>query len=65
MVVEHLGQCNRRGATIISAPRRLLADFMIGAHALLSADRLMTFDTKVYGQDFPELRLYRIPRLRL
>jgi hypothetical protein len=38
---------------------------MIGAHALLSADRLMTFDTKVYGQDFPELRLYRIPRLRL
>ena len=38
-------------------PRRLLADFLVGAHALVQAERLMTLDPKVYRQDFPELRL--------
>lgn len=38
-------------------PKRLLADFLIGAHALLQADRLMTLDPARYKQDFPELRL--------
>ena len=39
------------------APKRLLADFLVGAHALLQADRLMTLDPERYKQDFPELRL--------
>jgi hypothetical protein len=38
-------------------PRRLLADFLIGAQALVQADRLLTLDPKRYRQDFPELRL--------
>ncbi len=38
-------------------PRRLLADFLIGAHALLTADRLITLDKGRYERDFPELKL--------
>jgi predicted nucleic acid-binding protein len=41
-------------------PKRLLADFLIGAHALLQADRLMTLDPSRYRTDFPELVLYPI-----
>jgi predicted nucleic acid-binding protein len=39
------------------SPKRLPADFIIAAHALLRADRLMTRDASRYGQDFPTLRL--------
>jgi predicted nucleic acid-binding protein len=39
------------------SPKRLLADFIIASHALLSADRLMTRDADRYYQDFPSLRL--------
>ncbi len=38
-------------------PKRLLADFVIAAHALLKADRLMTLDSSRYALDFPQLRL--------
>ena len=38
-------------------PKRLLADFVVGAHALLRCDRLMTRDANRYAQDFPALRL--------
>ncbi len=38
-------------------PRRLLADFLIGSHALLQADRLMSLDAARYKQCFPELKL--------
>jgi predicted nucleic acid-binding protein len=39
------------------APRRLLADFIIGTHALLYADRLLTLDVSLYRKDFPELAI--------
>jgi predicted nucleic acid-binding protein len=39
------------------SPKRLLADFVIAAHALLRADRLMTSDINLYATDFPNLRL--------
>jgi len=47
--------CRRKARA--GAPRRLLADFVIGAHALLTADRLITFDSAGYRNDFPELRM--------
>lgn len=38
-------------------PRRLLTDFLIGAHAFLQADRLLTLDAAFYRRNFPELKL--------
>ena len=46
----------RRRKTDAGHPRRLLADFVIGAHALLRTDRLITFDSRGY-RDFPELQI--------
>jgi predicted nucleic acid-binding protein len=39
------------------SPKRMLADFVIAAHAQLQADRLMTRDASRYAMDFPNLRL--------
>ena len=39
-------------------PKHLPADFLIAAHALLKADRLVTLDANRYVADFPQLRLY-------
>jgi predicted nucleic acid-binding protein len=47
----------RRRSSRGGPPRRLLADFIIGAHALLRADRLLTLDVPLYARDFPELKL--------
>ena len=47
----------RRRRTTGQGPRRLLADFIIGSHALAQADRFMTLDPKRYKQDLPELKL--------
>jgi predicted nucleic acid-binding protein len=47
----------RRRRSARQGPRRLLADFIIGAHALAEADRLMTLDPSRYKQDFAELHL--------
>jgi predicted nucleic acid-binding protein len=47
----------RRRASEREFVRRLLADFIIGAHAVLAADQLMTLDRGRYERDFPELTL--------
>ncbi len=38
-----------------AGPRRILADFLIGAHALHLAHALLTSDTRIYGTYFSEL----------
>jgi predicted nucleic acid-binding protein len=40
-----------------SGPRRLLADFLIGAHANLRGYRLLTLDERLYRAAFPTLRI--------
>ena|SRR5207253_1847583 len=47
----------RRRRSANQGPKRLLADFIIGSHALVQADRFMTLDPKRYNRDFPELKL--------
>ncbi len=47
----------RRHGSGGTLPKRLLVDFVIAAHALLEADRLLTLDPSRYQRDFPELRL--------
>ena len=49
----------RRRKSKAESPKRLVADFLVGAHALMQADRLMTLDPARYQQDFPELHLYQ------
>ena len=39
------------------SPRRMLADFIIGSHALLRTDQLITFNGADFQRDFPELRI--------
>lgn len=40
-----------------TGPRRIVADFVIGAHAMLHADRLLTFDKRLFSSAFPKLNL--------
>ncbi|PYT70986.1 MAG: hypothetical protein DMG39_14185 [Acidobacteria bacterium] len=46
----------RRRRTARHGPKRLLADFIIGSHALKQADRLMTLDPKRYKTRFSGIK---------
>jgi predicted nucleic acid-binding protein len=54
---RYAAYAERRRASAGGHPRRLLVDFLIGAHAFLSADRLLTRDAERYSHDFPKLRM--------
>jgi predicted nucleic acid-binding protein len=47
----------RRRKDRAGQPKRLLVDFVVGAHALLMTDRLLTLDANRYCTAYPELRL--------
>jgi predicted nucleic acid-binding protein len=51
---DYAGRKRRGGA---AGPRRLLTDFVIGAHALLIAGRMVTRDAGLYRAAFPQLQL--------
>jgi predicted nucleic acid-binding protein len=49
--------CQRRRRSGGAEPKRLLADFLVGAHALLRANRLFTLDAARYRRDFSEIHM--------
>lgn len=53
---------SRRRSSRGHQPKRLLTDYIVGAHALIRADRLLTLDESCYAQDFPDLPRIAIGR---
>ncbi|HEY4579548.1 MAG TPA: type II toxin-antitoxin system VapC family toxin [Candidatus Acidoferrales bacterium] len=51
---------NRRRSQRTSGPRRILADFLIGAHAVQRGYRLLTLDDRLYRAAFPRLSIVTI-----
>jgi predicted nucleic acid-binding protein len=47
----------RRRLEGMGEPRRLPVDYVVGSHAMLRADRLLTLDRTRYVQDFPGLQI--------
>ena len=41
-------------------PRRILADFLIGAHALVNGYKLLTLDAGTYQASFPRLQIVEL-----
>jgi predicted nucleic acid-binding protein len=50
----------RRREKHVSGPRRILADFLIGAHASEGGHRLLTLDDRLYRAAFPRLPLVAV-----
>lgn len=51
----------RRRAEKSGLPRRLVTDFLVGAHAIRHADRFCTADARFYRSTFPKLTLVKLP----
>jgi predicted nucleic acid-binding protein len=47
----------RRRTEAGSYPRRILTDFLIGAHALVRSHSLLTFDLRLFAAAFPALAI--------
>jgi len=50
----------RRRKQKAEGPRRILADFLIGAHAFENGYSLLTLDDGIYRAAFPKLRIFRV-----
>jgi hypothetical protein len=51
------GYAQRRNRSGGQLPRRILTDFLIGAHALSRGYALLTFDRRLYAAAFPKLKI--------
>jgi predicted nucleic acid-binding protein len=51
------GYVMRRSSKKTELPRRILADFLIGAHAAVLRYRLLTLDQCLYRAAFPKLEI--------
>lgn len=54
------GYFQRRRSSGGQLPRRILTDFLIGAHALVRGYSLLTFDQRLYAAAFPTLPIISI-----
>lgn len=54
------GYARRRRKHGEAAPRRILTDFLIGAHAIHKASQLLTLDNRIYKAAFPRLSVIKI-----
>ena len=54
------GYAERRRKQRSAEPRKILADFLIGAHALVKEHRLLTLDAAMYRATFPRLELAEV-----
>jgi predicted nucleic acid-binding protein len=54
------GYARRRRRQKASGPRRILADFVIGAHAFEKGYTLLTLDEGIYKAAFPKLRVVKV-----
>jgi predicted nucleic acid-binding protein len=54
------GYAERRRKQKGAEARRILADFVIGAHALVNGYKLLTLDAGVYQASFPRLRIVEL-----
>ena len=50
----------RRRKQRANQPRRILADFLIGAHALEKGHSLLTLDERIYRAAFPKLHIVKV-----
>ncbi len=57
LAYQQYSVARRRLQPADSGPRRILADFVIGAHALHAAASLLTLDQRIYRTAFPELTI--------
>jgi len=58
--VAFRGYAERRRKKKTLQPRRILADFLIGAHAMLNDYKLLTLDAGMYRAAFPQLELAEV-----
>jgi predicted nucleic acid-binding protein len=57
---SYQGYWTRRRKRSADTPRRILTDFLIGAHAQAGGHALLTLDQRLYRAAFPKLQLMRI-----
>jgi predicted nucleic acid-binding protein len=58
--VAFQGYAARRKRQGGAGPRRILTDFLIGAHAAVRGYALLTLDSGVYAAAFPRLRIAKV-----